>query len=1126
MSSPPKTSESELKKLNPKKEEEGFQVTSNLSNYRGGKNLRFGPASRTNFKRRGDTNRVRTTKYTIINYIPKSLLLQFKRAANVYFLVITILTSMPFSPKSPESMIGTFAFVLLVTMIKEGYEDWQRYKQDREVNHKEAMVFDYDTQDFEFIPWKDLEEGDLVKLNKDGPIPADLLLICSSNTDSGLAFVDTMNLDGETNLKERISIEDFKDYSLAEVSRLEGHVDYELPNENLVKWNGKVTIEAKNIQKACKLPQLMLRGSVLKNTQFCYGVVVYSGHDTKIMKNAKKPPSKSSNVLKKMNFLLYSVFAFQAVLCLSFAVASIVWQNSNADKHSYLGEMDIDPGNFIIKALTFWVAYSHLIPISLYVALEILKIAQAVLINWDRDLYYQPLDRRATARTSDLIEELGQVEFIFSDKTGTLTCNVMEFKKCSIHGHIYGDHPEYPLKSPKTINGDKSAYKVLQSAGRETTEKTLIYDFFGLLAVCHTVVPDKNETTQELQYQASSPDELALVEGAAQMGFKFISRTSETLTVDIMGEIIVWDVLNELPFNSARKRMSVIVRHPKTKQIILMTKGADNVMMPLLKNSQMEQDAVQNHIDDFAREGLRTLAMAQKVIPEEEYSEWKKQFVKLNLSTSDDKDESLDLLYAELELELNLVGASAIEDKLQEHVPRTIKNLMDANIRVWVLTGDKQETAIEIGKSCQLIDERMELAILSSPNQEVLRSKIERYLTSFRRDPHAEHSILPPKQLAIVIDGPTLVWALHEEVARDFLELGLIANSCICCRVSPLQKSLVVKLAKDHGNWITLAVGDGANDVSMIHEAHLGIGIMGKEGTQAVRASDYAIAQFKFLEKLLLVHGRWGYRRVCWFICYYFYKNITVVFTEFFFAIVSGFSGQIYFVEWLPMMYNAFWTSWPCLFTYTFEQDVDAKNSVQHPEIYMIGQRGSYFNFHKFWTWIIQALWHGSVCYWIPSQTMRWITGSDGELYGHWWMSTISFTLIIHVVTFKIAIESYYWNWINVVSFFGSILFYYIIVFGLSQPSVASTFQPQFHHVMNSLFSNPRFWFILILAPFVALLPDLFFNAYQKMFNPTPVDFLVSRQKDDPAGSNQREPDLNQSGQQLIEVKPSEFRSY
>jgi magnesium-transporting ATPase (P-type) len=333
-------------------------------------------------------------------------------------------------------------------------------------------------------------------------------------------------------------------------------------------------------------------------------------------------------------------------------------------------------------------------------------------------------------------------------------------------------------------------------------------------------------------------------------------------------------------------------------------------------------------------------------------------------------------LFKKIETDLIYVGCSAIEDKLQENVPETIEALMNANIRVWVLTGDKKETAQEIGKSCRLIlDESiMEEIDLATSNknrngEEEFRKKLEKFFQKYSKyiDTSGKiktNKVIPGKKIYMIIDGNNLAYVLNDnELKQRFFQVGLLANSVICCRVSPLQKSQVVKLAKISGNWITLSIGDGANDVPMIMEAHIGVGISGKEGTQAVRSADYSISQFSYLQRLLFVHGRWGYRRISLFICYYFYKNIILVFTELYFAIYNGFSGQIFFPDMLPLCYNSFWSSWPCIFNYSLERDVNADISMKTPELYRAGQIGYYFNLKNFWIWIGMSIIHGALIF-------------------------------------------------------------------------------------------------------------------------------------------------------------------
>jgi phospholipid-transporting ATPase len=915
-------------------------------------------------------------------------MMQFRRAANVYFLIISILSFMPFSPKNPLGLAGAFALVLLLTMFKEGYEDYFRHRSDREVNTRKVMMVDGDWTEH-VVEWRKVKVGDILKVQENEPFPADLFLLKSS-VPSGLCFVNTMNLDGETNLKEKFAPDCTKDCDIGEAFK-SFTLQVDEPNNNLHDWNCNIMIENKVVPVTPQ--QLLMRGCLLKNTDYIYGVVVYTGPDSKIVMNSKKPPQKSSNIMRMMNRILASVFIFQACICLGFASASTGWNKANASDHEYLDlDSKIGGGFFFIKAMTYLVAYSHLIPISLYVTLELVKLILARFINSDLNMYDEAADRTAISRTSELVEELGEVEIIFSDKTGTLTANIMEFKLCCIDDVVYsaedkGDHAEF-------------AYLYAESSKRTPS----VAEFFRLMAVCNSVFPTKDKD-QVIHYQATSPDELALVDASNKGGFVLLNKESNTLEVleSATDKAFHWKILAEIPFSSKRGCMSVIVQHPETGVEVVLSKGSDAKMLKLLVPGVYSQ--LNNNLNIFARQGLRTLVMASRTLDHAFYKSWIERWTAVLATNDDSKADNLSALAEEVETQLELVGASAIDDKLQDEVPDTIKMIIEGGIRLWVLTGDKQETAIEIGRSCNLIQEGMTLAILSSTSLEMFNENFDQLAAV------ANEAEEPLIDYAMVIDGPTLAFAL--ERGKEFFDVAKRCKSCICCRVSPINKSQVVALARKHSHWITLAIGDGANDVSMIQTSHVGVGIIGKEGTQAVQASDYAIAQFKFLRHLLFFHGRLGYKRVSWFICYYFYKNFVLVFTELGFAFMNGFSGQIYFLDLLPQLYNSLWTSWPCMFGFSTDRDVATpEDSLKHTWLYAAGQKGIYFNLKVFWVWVLMAVIHGLICFLVPMYEFSLVAkDSDGLDSGLWMVSTVSFNLVIHIVTLKIILETTMWFW-------------------------------------------------------------------------------------------------------------------
>jgi len=677
------------------------------------------------------TNSIRTSRYTLITWAPKSLLMQFRKSANVYFLAISVLTMMSFSPKNPFSMILTFAAVLVFTMLKEAYEDYFRHVQDQKVNNCPTHAFDPVTRNFVDVHWKDVKVGNILEIKEGESFPADMVFLSSSNM-QGTAFVNTMNLDGETNLKEKMALELTKDMRELDLHAILLEVATDTPNMSLLRWNCNIRMNG-SIWQPMTLNQLLLRGCQLKNTRRLYGFVIYTGHETKIMQNSMQPKSKMSSVLKKMNKMLWTIYVMQFVICTSFAGLSIYWQNVFESTHLYLEINDkASGGNFVIQVLTFYVAYSHLIPISLYVALEVVKLVCSYLIGQDLGMFYEPDDRPASARTSDLVEELGQVEFVFSDKTGTLTQNIMKFKKCSVNGIVYGNKEGIGKNSDQ----DSRPLDVLEQSSMSDPDRVALTRFFVHMSLCHTVFPTSTGGKGRLPtYQASSPDELALVQGAAQAGFVFFDKSMNTLYAKTYGsaEKLAWEVLAEIPFNSNRKRMSVVLKELRSSNYLLLCKGADQVIFPLMRSDQALRSLVEDHLHLFAMEGLRTLVMCQRSIAPEEFLHWHKRWQEVQLSNTTDKELKLDLLGAELENNMELVGASAIEDKLQEGVPETIALLIEAGIRVWVLTGDKQETAVEIGKACNLITQDTKLLDLSSASKSDLLAKLETYNAQYVR---------------------------------------------------------------------------------------------------------------------------------------------------------------------------------------------------------------------------------------------------------------------------------------------------------------------------------------------------------------------------------------------------------
>ena len=830
-------------------------------------------------------NHVSTAKYNIVTFLPKFLYEQFSKYANLFFLFTAALQQIPnISPTNQYTTIGPLLVVLLVSAGKEMVEDYKRKSSDKSLNYSKAQVLR--GSNFEVAKWINVKVGDIVRVESEEPFPADLALLATSEPE-GLCYIETANLDGETNLKIKQAIPETANLvSPGELSRLSGRVRSEQPNSSLYTYEATLTMSAGGGEKELPLApdQLLLRGATLRNTPWVHGIVVFTGHETKLMRNATATPIKRTNVERIVNMQILMLVAMLVALSIVSSVGDLIVRQTAASKLSYLYIQGTNPATqFFSDIFTYWVLYSNLVPISLFVTIEVVKYFHAMLINSDLDMYYDRTDTPAICRTSSLVEELGQIEYIFSDKTGTLTCNMMEFRQASIGGIQYADEvPEDRRATDSNPNGIYDFAKLRDNLQHHHS-RVAIHHFLALLATCHTVIPERrDEKPGEIKYQAASPDEGALVEGAVMLGYRFTARRPRAVTILVNGEEQEYELLAVLEFNSTRKRMSTIFRCPDGK-VRLYCKGADTVILERLGKDNPIVEATLVHLEEYATEGLRTLCLAMREIPEQEFQEWFQVFEKANTTVSGNRAEEIDKAAEIIEHDFYLLGATAIEDKLQDGVPDTIHVLQEAGIKVWVLTGDRQETAINIGMSCKLISEDMTLLIVNEENAAATKANIENKLSAVRSQAAAAEL----ETLALVIDGKSLTYALEKDLDKQFLELAVMCKAVICCRVSPLQKALVVKLVKRNLKAILLAIGDGANDVSMIQAAHVGVGISGVEGLQAARSADVAIGQFRFLRKLLLVHGAWSYQRVSKTILYSFYKNVSLYMTQFWVSVVA-----------------------------------------------------------------------------------------------------------------------------------------------------------------------------------------------------------------------------------------------
>ncbi|ERE83238.1 putative protein unc-13-like protein [Cricetulus griseus] len=990
-------------------------------------------------------NSIKTSKYSLFNFLPMNLFEQFQRLANAYFLVLLFLQLIPqISFLVWYTTVIPLIVVLSITGVKDAIDD-----------------------------------------------VADMLLLSSSEP-YGLTYIETADLDGETNLKvkQAISVTSDMEDNLELLSTFNGEVRCEPPNNKLDKFSG--ILNYLGYSYYLDHDRLLLRGCIIRNTDWCCGLVIYTGPDTKLMQNGGKSTFKRTHIDHLMNVLVIWIFLVLGAMCLMLSIGHGIWESSKGYFfQEYLPWQHFIASSATSSVLVFWsyfIVLNTMVPISLYVSVEIIRLGNSYYINWDRQMFYAPKNTPAQARTTTLNEELGQVKYVFSDKTGTLTENVMIFNKCSINGKTYAMAKTFALVCMFQNNKVDFSYNHLADPKFSFYDNTLVeavksgdhfvYLFFRCLSLCHTVMSEE-KVEGKLVYQAQSPDEGALVTATRNFGFVFCSRTPETITVMEMGKTRVYQLLAILDFSNERKRMSVVVRTPEDR-VMLFCKGADTIIYELLHPSCASLcEVTMDHLDDFATEGLRTLMIAYRELDNAFFQSWIKKHSEACL-TIEDREKKLTMVYEEVERDLMLLGATAVEDKLQIGVPETIVTLSKAKIKVWVLTGDKQETAVNIAYSCRIFkDEMDEVFIVEGADRETVlqelraarrKMKPESLLESdpinicLARKPKRPFRVIdemPNGNYGLVINGYSLAYALEGNMELELLRTACMCKGVICCRMTPLQKAQVVELVKRYKKAVTLAIGDGANDIGMIKGT-------GHEGMQAMLNSDYSFCQFRYLQRLLLVHGRWSYNRMCKFLSYFFYKNFAFTLVHFWYAFYNGFSAQ----------------------------DVNETWSLCYPELYEPGQHNLYFNKKEFMKCLVHGIYSSLVLFFVPMGTIFNSERSDGkDISDFQSFSLLVQSTLIWVMTMQIALRTSSWTLISHAFTWGSLGLYFCVLLFLCSDGLCLMFPSTFSFlgVATNNLKQPQMWLCVILSTVLCMIPVIGYNFLKPLLWPVNVDKVLNR---------------------------------
>lgn len=1044
--------------------------------------------------------------------LPRAILEQFRRLSNFYFLIVAVVSFIPdISPSSPITTTLPLLVVVGFGLARDIWEDFNRRRDDLAINsrpvllwraaqplqahqpvsanpHAAAFFAHHPTllpDKHVLVPSRALAVGDVVLVRRDEPFPADLLLLHAPH--QPLCYVSTANLDGESNLKRRTVPNGLDTRQL----KLDGvKVIAPPPTDDLYAFDA--VLDVGNGTQPLGPDNLLLRGSILRNTDFVYGLVLYNGGDTKLARNMRDPPSKLGGIERMMNRVVVGLFIILTLVTVVVALVAGIWQGRRGEGQWYMGEFrDLSGSEAGFRSLgTFLILFHTFVPVSLFVTLEFVRIIQGAFIAADVKMKSKGVGVRA--KSNNLNESLGYVEHIFSDKTGTLTENVMLFVACSVRGTIY-DERKKRFSIRKATMDDEPGVRDLMLA----------------LALAHDVVPnpdadnlyDESEITgatphREL-FQGESPDEVALVQAAHDAGMELRERdlTHYMLSEPGVEGLRSYELLATLQFSSERKRMSTVLRCPDGR-VRIFTKGADSVMVSRLASGS-DVFELSHHADKFSKEGLRTLVYASRVIPEDEYEDWGPMFTEACTSMERRAEKEAEVA-SMLETNLKFLGVTAVEDKLQENVPYSIKFLRDAGVRLWVLTGDKRETAENIGYSSRLLDQGMRIIHVDCHSPEELSSRLEKIKKNDdlveddkpkAKPRHRRHSSVASENfiasitlrshhtgveqdMAIIIDGRSLSFVSGAELEQLFLEVAGMCKTVICARVTPLQKAMVVKLVRRYEHSLTLAIGDGGNDVSMIQEAHIGVGIKGKEGTQAARAADYSMGEFQHLRRLLAIHGRFSYIRTAGVINLSFYKNIFFSTTQILFQFFCFASGTTFHNQWIVTAWNSILTLIPPFLYGIFERDLEENTVLRFPSVYQSNKNNRLFSMRTVLEFTIAySVWHACVLFFMlffffgRTEAIVFTSGKDAGFY----LTGLALsTIAVPIALSKFLLSSHLWTRAVLLGSFLS----FALLWAVIPIFVHLAHELSLEGVLEMLFRSPTYHFVWPIVFAAVFIPD------------------------------------------------------
>uniref|UniRef100_A0A8C3GSQ6 Phospholipid-transporting ATPase n=1 Tax=Corvus moneduloides TaxID=1196302 RepID=A0A8C3GSQ6_CORMO len=873
-------------------------------------------------------------------------------------------------------------FVLAVTVIREAAEEIRCYMRDKEVNSQ--IYSKLTARGTVKVKSSNIQVGDLIIVEKNQRVPADMIFLRTSEK-NGSCFLRTDQLDGETDWKLRLPVTCTQRLPTAsDLLQIRSYVYAEEPNIDIHNFVGTFTREDSDppVNESLSIENTLWASTVIASGTVV-GVVLYTGRELRSVMNTSNPRSKIGLFDLEVNCLTKILFG--ALVVVSLVMVAL--------QHF--------AGRWYLQIIRFLLLFSNIIPISLRVNLDMGKIVYSWVIRRDSKI------PGTVVRSSTIPEQLGRISYLLTDKTGTLTQNEMVFKRLhlgtvaygldsmdEVQSHIFSIYTQQP-QDPPAVKGLSLATKVRR------TMSSRVHEAVKAIALCHNVTPvyESNGVTDQAEaerhyedscrvYQASSPDEVALVQWTESVGLTLVGRDQSSAQLRSPGgHILNFTILQIFPFTYESKRMGIIVRDESTGEITFYMKGADVVMAGIVQYN----DWLEEECGNMAREGLRVLVVAKKSLTEEQYQDFEARYVQAKLSVHD-RSLKVATVIESLEMEMELLCLTGVEDQLQTDVRPTLETLRNAGIKVWMLTGDKLETATCTAKNAHLVTRTQDIHIFRLVTN---RGEAHLELNAFRR----KHDC------ALVISGDSLEVCL-KYYEYEFMELACQCPAVVCCRCAPTQKAQIVRLLQERTGKLTCAVGDGGNDVSMIQEADCGVGVEGKEGKQASLAADFSITQFKHLGRLLMVHGRNSYKRSAALSQFVIHRSLCISTMQAVFSSVFYFASVPLYQGFLIIGYSTIYTMFP-VFSLVLDKDVKSEVAMLYPELYKDLLKGRPLSYKTFLIWVLISIYQGSIIMYGALLLFE-------SEFVH--IVAISFTSLILTELLMVALTIQTWHWLMIVA--------------------------------------------------------------------------------------------------------------